>query len=875
MNLRKLITTASVALAFAPSLFAAYTINRTDGGNNTLVVQGREYDYRIANTNTPKRLEDVNITLSTPNYDILVPPGVQTGPNKYSVDANGELVFTVRFHVSGTFSLTVANSQDPINKGTLNAIQVQKYPITFAVTPTNPTVNANQSFDISVTALDSNGVTVTAFEDPVQIVDSGLGDVTLIPGTSFVNGQAVNVPVTVKAGNTDLSNQFTLTLTMAGAQYYDPSLPSPSLAARATKTTNLINLIPGAFAKLVMLFPGQSLIPGVGKTGTPTQQQSGVPVSLVTVRRVDAFYNPLLTNPASAINVQFTSSGGGTDNPPFPFTLSMSNALLSITSAMNQIYFGGSGDRIVKAIPDGDTSKEDSSLIPVTPGAAESYVITLPGTSPGSTKTTDDVITVNIQAKDQNGADLTTLFGTVPGAVLSAQFGGSLESRDWVDTAPATLIPDNVVSFSAGLAVLNINVTKFGSDCRIRFASPTNPTAESIAFNVDPGAPNKIHFTIVGKHPSPTQGQTWTPGTYPGNSGTPPTIKAGEELVVEARITDAHWNLISGGGSAYTMQIVNNLPEHYLEARNINAGLYPGPIYTFPNNGEFGYSSNPTFDKSFRIKMRTAGPSGLVSAPKIKTSSNLLGGTFYSSTMTVTPEVYSKMILVVPGETLRPGVDTEADGKVGSPTARQAGVSFTASAFATDIYFNPIISGPFPTVNFNINPAPAGNFVSGVLPSLMLSGGKDFTVTLQSGADVQLYDNAAPAKSQTVSVPVAFGPLHHFRMTLNSLADKEAGVPFGVTINAEDQYDNIITNFNSDVTLLANTGATTMSPESITGASFVSGVYSGNLRCTRPPLPLALPSRSGSFRLKARHLWLRQTQQWGIADLLCFFLAKH
>ncbi|MCG3205858.1 MAG: hypothetical protein KCHDKBKB_02581 [Elusimicrobia bacterium] len=809
MKLTKIFFSATLLALTSTASFAAYTINRTDGGNNTRLVQGREYTFLITNTNSPVRLEDVFIDMSTPNFDILVPPGVQTGPNKYSVDGSGQLVISIRFHNPGSYSMTVRNSQDSNNRGTLNGIQVQKYPVTFSITPNNPTVNANQDFFIDVTAIDSNGIVVTGYEDSVQITDSQLNQlVGFVNGSSFVNGTATNVAVKVKAGN--LNNQFRLTLTGSN-RYFDPVLPAPSLSAYPSLTSNLLNITPGAFNKLVLLFPGEILSPGVGKVGSVTAQQSGIPVSAVTVQRVDAWFNPINDNPSPAINIQFTSSQAGQDNPPFPFTMSMTGPLLSITSAMNQIYFGGSGDRIVKAIPDGDTTKEDSTLVPVNPGAAETFSIEIVGVAPNQTVVTETLMLVRIRAFDQNGQPLTTLFGQVPGAELRALLGSGQESRDWVDTNEPTLVPDNVVNFVGGVATMNLVVTKFGSDVRLHYVTP-NREAFSIPFNVDVGAPNKVHFTIRGKSPNPTQGETWTPGTYPGNSGTPPVVKVGEEVVVEARITDRRWNLISGGGSSFTMQLTNTA-NHFVEARHMTLG---GPTYQFPNNGEFSFSNDPSFDKSFRIKFRTAGPSAspLISAPQFSGTVSL--GTFFSSTMTVNPEIFNKLVILAPGETLRPGIDTEVDGKTGTPLSQQAGIQFNMVAYATDQYFNPVINGPFPTVNFTLTPSLANSFVSGTLPSAMQGGQKSFTVTLASGTNVTLYQEGAPWITQSVSVPISHGPLDHFRMTLNALGSKEAGVPFSVTIRAEDQYNNTVLNFNQAITLSPNTGAGTMTPITVT-----------------------------------------------------------
>jgi hypothetical protein len=168
----------------------------------------------------------------------------------------------------------------------------------------------------------------------------------------------------------------------------------------------------------------------------------------------------------------------------------------------------------------------------------------------------------------------------------------------------------------------------------------------------------------------------------------------------------------------------------------------------------------------------------------------------------------------------------EADGKVGAPTARQAGVAFNATVYAADQYFNPVVNGPYPLVNFNISPNLVGSFVSGTLPFQMVNGSRIFSVTLQQNSNVQTFDQNAPAINQTVAVPVSAGPLHHFKMVLDNNNQKAAGMPFGVTITAEDQFNNIVTSFNQPITLTPNTGSGTMTPPNVTP---INGVYTGNL----------------------------------------------
>jgi hypothetical protein len=184
------------------------------------------------------------------------------------------------------------------------------------------------------------------------------------------------------------------------------------------------------------------------------------------------------------------------------------------------------------------------------------------------------------------------------------------------------------------------------------------------------------------------------------------------------------------------------------------------------------------------------------------------------------------MIIAAPGETLRPGIPatTEADGKTGTPSNQQAGVGFNGTAYATDQYFNPIANGPFPTINFNISPTLAGSFIGEPLPINMASGLRTVSIFLQSSSNIQIVDQADPLKTQTVSVPIAAGPLHHFVMS--NVGTQTAGNAFTVTITGQDQFNNTISATSLQVNLTPNTGAGTMSPTQVT---LTNGVWTGNL----------------------------------------------
>src|SRR5687768_7203424 len=143
MILRKSLIALGLLAGSVSASFAGYTITRTDGGNSQRLVQGKWYEYRITNTNIPVNTDDVSVEINNCNYDFQ--SAALSGSNGchgiFSVDSpSGDLLINFRFNSSSvTYSITVRNTSDPIgNVGSLNNINVQKYPVSFSVTPSVP-----------------------------------------------------------------------------------------------------------------------------------------------------------------------------------------------------------------------------------------------------------------------------------------------------------------------------------------------------------------------------------------------------------------------------------------------------------------------------------------------------------------------------------------------------------------------------------------------------------------------------------------------------------------------------------------------------------------------------------------------------------------
>ncbi len=815
MNRKLLSFVGGILLSAVSSAFAGYTITRTDGRPLNLV-QGRDYQLQIVSS--PALFDNVFLQTSgaLASCDIFVGNGVQVGPNEYKVDATGKLIFTIRFHQApGNVNLTVTNKNDPSIFTTVSA-SLQRYPTTFQITPTIPSITANTSYTIQITPLDANGIFVSYFEDPVQIVDSSaLGILTPVDGNAFVTGNGIATAiVTTKAG--DMNNKVSLTISgLTGFNVPGP-VPAP------TYTSPLFNLTPGAYSKVTMLFPGETLTPGIGKSGTVGTQVAAVPVGLVTIWPVDAFYNPIYS--AVSLSMGFTSSEPTDTVAPsyLPPTQSLTTPPLQIAGgqpAPNRFVFNTNGTRTITATPNGQSAQADQSVVPVAPGATNTYAFTVQP-NPGQIFTTDDVITIQIEARS-GGILLTSLYGALPGAKLSARISGPpvQENVLWADTNPSTIVPDNVVNFVAGIATVNLNVTKRSQVVDLHFEDQFGVGTYSNQFEVRTGALSKVHMTILGK-PGVLVGETFTPGTYPGNSGTPPTIVAGDQLVVEARLTDAHWNVVTGPAITGTPITLSSLvPSSYITA------THPAdPTVTFPIGGELTYQT-PPFDTSFRVSMRTAGLN-----KQFRATTNFSPQDFLSSTVTVSAGAYNRVAFEAPGETLRPG-SFFANGKEGVPSTQGAGIAFNMTAYLTDQYWNPLQNPPYANTRFSITPSNAASFISGITLGQsvsMAASNRTVSVSLGENSAVRVEDAGNANLFQSVSIPVGPGNVDHFRFTLASNTDKEAGVPFNVLIQAEDQFNQIINNFNNSINLSATTGVGTMSPATV---SMSGGIYNGPITC--------------------------------------------
>ena len=191
-----------------------------------------------------------------------------------------------------------------------------------------------------------------------------------------------------------------------------------------------------------------------------------------------------------------------------------------------------------------------------------------------------------------------------------------------------------------------------------------------------------------------------------------------------------------------------------------------------------------------------------------------------SDPFTVHPGFFSRVQIVVPGQTPAPG---RVSGVIGSPASQSAAQTFAIEIYATDDYWNPLPSGDVvrvtssdPAASTPVNGTMSNGFVQLTL-SLGTVGTQTLTVTDQTNGSIQGMTSAGipviPSAPDHFDIDTITGPL-------------TAGDNVTVTIRAVDAGGNTVPDFDGDALLAANTGPGSISPGSIV---FANGLWTGTM----------------------------------------------
>lgn len=203
----------------------------------------------------------------------------------------------------------------------------------------------------------------------------------------------------------------------------------------------------------------------------------------------------------------------------------------------------------------------------------------------------------------------------------------------------------------------------------------------------------------------------------------------------------------------------------------------------------------------------------------------LLGVTLVSAA-SAAPGPYTRLQVLLPGETAAPGTPS---GKTGSPTAQTSGVPFQVTVRATDDTWTTV-----PGITHTIQIQSTDASATLPVPAQLTDGTGSFTVRFNAGGafNVIAHDQTDPTIPDAQSTVVQSLVLQGFAFSTISQKHFTAGTPENMTIRAVDPQGNTVTGFQGVVRLKETTsfGDGRAVPDSIT---LVNGTWTGGIAALR------------------------------------------
>ena len=207
-----------------------------------------------------------------------------------------------------------------------------------------------------------------------------------------------------------------------------------------------------------------------------------------------------------------------------------------------------------------------------------------------------------------------------------------------------------------------------------------------------------------------------------------------------------------------------------------------------------------------------------------------------SATVTpLAPGPLATVVLLMPGEALTPGV---SPGKSGEPLAQISGNTFNGvNVWATDQYWNPVDSGPYPTLNWSTDD-PAGGIILPAAGGMVSNAELDENVRLITAGVRRVTVQATGPINSSSESNVLVNPegLDHFVFDYaiwDTTRTQVTTNPFQIRVRAEDNSNNLFP-FNGQVTVRAKIGTEEQVDWIlIDDATFVNGYLNTSVQVTK------------------------------------------
>ncbi|MCX6120398.1 MAG: hypothetical protein NTX44_02110 [Ignavibacteriales bacterium] len=394
----------------------------------------------------------------------------------------------------------------------------------------------------------------------------------------------------------------------------------------------------GATVKLVVTLPNQTFTAGVGVSGTPTAQTASAAFNIVSLTATDQFFN-VTTSYSGSKTISYSGPGG---SPTYTTAVSFTNGQSTTTLATTLLM----AEATTITAGDGSISGPASSSLTINAGSPIKLLLLVPGETANAGTTGNGKTGTASQPTAGASFDVTINAVDTYWNVANSSHVVSITSTDANATMPANkALSSGSTVFSVTLPTLQ-STTLTVTDITTGLAFSSSPALTVVA-----GTFTKLQILMPG--------ETAAPGTTNGKTGTPTAQSAVTAFNVTVNAVDANWNVIPTA-----TDVVG------ITSSDLNA--------TLPANAALSSGTH-----TFSVTLRTAGTSTV-------TSMDITDGGKTSNTSpstTVNTGAFTKLQILVPGETAAPGSTT---GKTGTPTASNVGNLFQVDVNSVDASWNPV-----------------------------------------------------------------------------------------------------------------------------------------------------------------------------------------
>ena len=678
---------------------------------------------------------------------------------------------------SGT-GKTISVNDGAGHPGTSNAFDVVPGTLdhfTFSTIPTPQT--AGSPFSITITAKDANENTVTGFIATVNLSTTA-GTISPTMTGAFVGGvRSENISVTqTGSGRTVSAND----------------------GSGHVGTSNPFTVDPATVASFAVEASGG---------GPIGNQTAGTPFS-IRVTALDAFGNSA-TGFVGTVDITSTgslSAGGGTTATFLAGVLSSHSTTISNT-----------GSFTITATRTGGAEVGTSNSFAVGAGALHHFAIS----SVAGPQTAGIAFAITITAQDANNNTVPSFIGTVN-----------------LSTTAGSVTPTFSGAFSGGVRTENVTVTQSGTAKTISVNDGSGHTGVSNAFDVNPGTVDHFVFGAI---------------SGPQTAGAPFSTTMTAQDVYGNTVTGFSGTVNLSTTAGTISPTVSGAFVGGVRTENVSV-TQAGAGKSISANDGLGHSGtsnsftvNPASLSNFLVESSAGGPIGAQSAGSpfnIRvtardafgntatdfvgtvditstgsltagggTTSSFLAGVLASHIITIS-HTGSFTITATKTGGAESGTSNAFTVSAGAlhhfavaaiPSPQIAGAPFNITITAQDANNNTVIlfagTVGLTTTAGTITPSPSGTFASGVRTEAV-------TVTQSGLARTITANDGAGHTGTSNTFDVNPGALHHFT-TSSVTSPQVAGVPFNITITAQDFNNNTVASFVSTVGLTTTAGSIT------------------------------------------------------------------